>query len=72
VSDRRSVGPEVAWNQQANIDFYMERGMRILCVDNIKMNLREKGWGDVDSIDLAQDRGHWRAHGKTVLYLRVP
>jgi hypothetical protein len=30
-------------------------------VDNIKMDLRETGWGDVDWIDLAQDRDQWRA-----------
>jgi hypothetical protein len=29
-------------------------------VDNIKMDLGEIGWGDMDWIDLAQDRGHWR------------
>jgi hypothetical protein len=27
-------------------------------VDGIKMDLREIGWGDVDWIDLAQDRDH--------------
>jgi hypothetical protein len=26
------------------------------CVDNIKMDLREIGWGDMDWNDLAQDR----------------
>jgi hypothetical protein len=30
-------------------------------VDNIKMNLREIGWGGMDWIDLAQDRDQWRA-----------
>jgi hypothetical protein len=25
--------------------------------DNIKMDVREKGWGGMDWIDLAQDRG---------------
>jgi hypothetical protein len=25
------------------------------------MDLRELGWGDVDWIDLAQDRNRWRA-----------
>jgi hypothetical protein len=30
-------------------------------VDNIKMNLREIGWGGMDWIDLAQDRNQWRA-----------
>jgi hypothetical protein len=41
-------------------------------VDNIKMDLREIGWDDVDWIDMAQDRGQWRALLKTVLNLRVP
>jgi hypothetical protein len=29
--------------------------------DNIKMDLREIGWGGLDWIDLAQDRDQWRA-----------
>jgi predicted membrane protein len=29
-------------------------------VDNIKMDLREMGWDDVDWIDMAQDRDQWR------------
>jgi hypothetical protein len=28
-------------------------------VDNIKMDLRKIGWGDIDWIDLAQDRDQW-------------
>jgi hypothetical protein len=40
--------------------------------DNIRMYLREIGWGDVDWIDLAQDRDQWRALVKTVMNLRVP
>jgi hypothetical protein len=41
-------------------------------VDNIKMNLGEVGWGDVDWIALAQDRNRWRALVNSVLNLRVP
>jgi hypothetical protein len=40
--------------------------------DNIKMDLREIGWGDMDWIDLAQDRDQWRALVNTVMNLRVP
>jgi hypothetical protein len=40
--------------------------------DNIKMDLREVGWGDIDWIDLAQDRDRWRALVYTVINLRVP
>jgi hypothetical protein len=39
---------------------------------NIKMDLGEIGWDEVDWIDVAQDRDQWRALVNTVLYLRVP
>jgi hypothetical protein len=45
---------------------------RCRSVDNIKMDLREIGWGHMDSIDLAQDRDQWRALVNTVMNLRVP
>jgi hypothetical protein len=41
-------------------------------VDNIRMDLVEVGWGDVDWIDLAQDRDGWRAPVNSVLNLWVP
>jgi hypothetical protein len=41
-------------------------------VDNIKMNLREIGWGCTDWIGLAQDRDQWRALVNTVMNFRVP
>jgi hypothetical protein len=37
-------------------------------VGNIKMDLLEIGWGDVDWIGLAEDWDKWRA----VMNLRVP
>jgi hypothetical protein len=40
--------------------------------DNIKMDLREVGWGGTDWIDLALDRDRWRALVYTVMNLRVP
>jgi hypothetical protein len=45
---------------------------RLMWVDNIKMNLREIEWDDMDWIDLARDRDQWRALMKTVMNLRVP
>jgi hypothetical protein len=41
-------------------------------VDNIRMDLVEMGWGDVDWIGLAQDRGRWRALVNSALNLQVP
>jgi hypothetical protein len=40
--------------------------------DNIKMDLREIGFGDVDWIHLAQDRDRCRVLVNTVMNLRVP
>jgi hypothetical protein len=40
--------------------------------DNVKMDLREIGFGDVDWIHWAQDRDRWRALVNTVTNLRVP
>jgi hypothetical protein len=38
----------------------------------MKMNLREMELGDMDWIDLAQNRDQWRALVITVMNLRVP
>jgi hypothetical protein len=40
--------------------------------DNIRMDLREIGWGDTDWIDLVQDRVRWRAVVNTVMNVPVP
>jgi hypothetical protein len=40
--------------------------------DNIKIDLREIGWGGVDWIDLAYDRDQWRALVNAVMSLRIP
>jgi hypothetical protein len=40
--------------------------------DNIKMDLREIVFGDLDWIHWAQDRDRWRALVNTVMNLRVP
>jgi hypothetical protein len=41
-------------------------------VDNIRMDLVEVGWGDVDWIGLTQDGDRWRALVNSVLNLWVP
>jgi hypothetical protein len=40
--------------------------------DNIKMDLGDIGFGDVDWIHLDQDRDRWRALVNTVINIRVP
>jgi hypothetical protein len=42
------------------------------CLDNIKIDLLEVGWGDVDWIGVAQDRDKWRALVNEVMNFRVP
>jgi hypothetical protein len=39
---------------------------RCKAVDNNKTDLRELGWGDMDRIDLVQDRDQWKALMNTV------
>jgi hypothetical protein len=41
-------------------------------VDNIKIDLRERGWGGMDWIESAQDRYKWRALVNTVMNLQIP
>jgi hypothetical protein len=41
-------------------------------VDNIKMDLREMGWGCVDWIELAQDMDRRRALVNTAMKLCIP
>jgi hypothetical protein len=45
---------------------------RCTWVDNLRMELGEVGWGDVDWIGLTQDRNRLRALVNSVLNLRVP
>jgi hypothetical protein len=45
---------------------------RLTLVDNIRMDLGEVGWGDVDWIGLAKGRNRWRALANSLLVLRVP
>jgi hypothetical protein len=41
-------------------------------VHNIKMDLTEIGWDNMDWIDLVQNRDQWRALVDTAINLRVP
>jgi hypothetical protein len=39
---------------------------------NIKMDLREIGWGGINWIDLIQDMDQWSTLANMVMNLRVP
>jgi hypothetical protein len=41
-------------------------------VDNIRMDIEEVGWVDVDWIGLAKDKNRWRALVNSVMNLRLP
>jgi hypothetical protein len=45
------------------------RRARCIREGDIKMGVTEIGWCDMDWIDLAQDRDHWRALVNTVMNL---
>jgi hypothetical protein len=40
--------------------------------DNIKMDLRGRGWDDMDLTDVAEDRDQWRTFVNMVMNPRVP
>jgi hypothetical protein len=40
--------------------------------DNIKMNIREKGWRGMDWIKMVPDRGQWRVVVNTAINLHIP
>jgi hypothetical protein len=44
---------------------------RLRWEDNIKMDLKEVGWGGMDWIDMDQDRDRWRALVSVVMNLWV-
>jgi hypothetical protein len=41
-------------------------------VNNIKMDVRERGWDGMDWIDVAQDKDQWRALVNMVMNLQPP
>jgi hypothetical protein len=40
--------------------------------DNIKMDLKDTGWGGMDWIHMAQDKDQWRALVNMVVNFQVP
>jgi hypothetical protein len=49
----------------------MKRDMRF-GTWNVKLDLQEVGWRDLDWIDLAKDRNKWRALVNPVMNFRFP
>jgi len=45
---------------------------RLRWEDNVKIDLQEVGCGDMDWIELAQDKDRWRALANVVVNLPVP
>jgi hypothetical protein len=45
---------------------------RCMCMDNIKIDIREKEWVVVDWIDLTRDRDRWKVLVNTAMNLWVP
>jgi hypothetical protein len=58
------------WESQKERD--CKEDQDVCGLTNIKVDLREIGWDDMNWIDLAQDRDQWRALVNTVMNLRVP
>jgi hypothetical protein len=48
------------------------RRPRLRCEDNIRMDLKETGWEDVDWIHLDQYRDQWQAFVNKEIDLRIP
>jgi hypothetical protein len=48
------------------------RRFRCRWEDNIRMDVREIGWKDMNWVHLAQDRDQWRAVVYTAMNFRVP
>jgi hypothetical protein len=62
----------VSINAEKWLEVTVGGGSRRRRVDNIRIDLVEVGWGDVDWIGLAKDRNRWRALVNSVLNLWVP
>jgi hypothetical protein len=60
--------------EQIKTQVNRKRESDLVAIDkhNIRMDLGEVGWGDVDWIGLAQDRNRWRALVNSVLNFQVP
>jgi hypothetical protein len=82
IKSRREMGGQCSTNGEKRNAYRLLMGKAVgkrplgrprrRWVDNIRMDLGEVRWGDVDWTGLAQDRNRWRALVNSVLNLRVP
>jgi hypothetical protein len=65
-----------SWESQNERDHWEEQDVCGICMEYVrgvlKYILRKNGWGNIDSIDLAQVRDQWRASVNSVMNLQVP
>jgi hypothetical protein len=66
---RRGARIDYWWKSQRERDHYEDQDVGGLIILGWILEVR---WGDVDWIDLAQDRNRWRALVNSVLNLLVP
>ena len=69
MGERRGVCRSLVWKPEGKRPFGRPR---LRWKNNIKMDLQEVGRGNMDWIELAQDRDRWRALVYVVMKLRVP
>jgi len=68
MGERRSIHRAYVWKAEGNIPLGRARRR---WKNNIKMDLQEVGYGDMDWIELAQNRDRWRALVNAVMNFRV-
>ena len=69
MGKRRGVYRVLVWKPEGKRSLGRSRRK---CENNIKINLQEVGYEDMEWIDLAKDRDRWRALVNAVMNFRVP